>query len=147
MSPWGWLALAILLAAAEMLTVSLVLIWAAGAAAMTGIALWIWPGLPLAAQAALFALGAIAFTFGGRALVLRFGDGAAETGLNRRTSGLIGREARVVAFSGPEGQVTIDGVPWRANLTPGTALPAPGAAVRVTAVDGIVLTVAPPEHA
>ncbi len=143
MSPWGWLALAILLAAAEMLTVSLVLIWAAVAAAVTGIALWIWPGLPLAAQAAVFALGAIAFTFGGRALVLRYGDGAAETGLNRRTSGLVGRVALVVAFAGPEGQVTIDGIAWRARLASGATPPAPGAEVRVTAVDGIVLTVAP----
>ena len=143
MSPWGWLALAILLAAAEMLTVSLVLIWAAVAAAVTGILLWIWPGLPLSAQAAVFAISAIAFTFGGRALVLRYGDGAAETGLNRRTSGLVGRAARVVAFSGPEGQVTIDGVAWRARLAPGAPPPAPGAEVQVTAVDGIVLTVAP----
>lgn len=143
MSPWAWLALAILLAAAEMLTVSLMLIWAAVAAAVTGIALWIWPGLPLAAQAASFALGAIAFTFGGRALVLRYGDGAAETGLNRRTAGLAGRTALVVAFAGPEGQVTIDGIVWRARLSPGAAPPAPGAEVRVTAVEGIVLTVAP----
>ena len=49
-SPWWWVALAILLAAAEMLTVTTVLVWSAGAALVTAIALWAAPGLGWAPQ-------------------------------------------------------------------------------------------------
>lgn len=141
-TPWWWLAAAILLAAAEMLTVSLVLVWSALAAALTGIALWLLPELSLAVQVALFALLSIAFTFGGRAAIQRFGDGGgAETHLNRRTAGLVGRKAVVVDFGAEGGQVTIDGIAWRARLEVGSALPAAGDLVEVTGLDGIVLTV------
>ena len=43
-SPWWWVALAILLAAAEMVTITTVLVWAAVAALITAILLWLGPG-------------------------------------------------------------------------------------------------------
>ncbi len=143
-SPWWWVAFAILLGALEMLTVSTLMIWSAGAAAVVALVLWLWPGLGTAGQIALFALCSIGFTFAGKALVSRQGTGAdAARGLNRRAEQVVGREAVVDSFAGSEGQVTVDGVPWPARLEPGAAAPATGARVRIVAVDGIVVRITP----
>jgi membrane protein implicated in regulation of membrane protease activity len=143
-SPWWWVAAAILLAALEMVTLPTVLIWSAGAAMLTAIALWIWPALPGTGQLAIFGVLSIAFTFAGRSWVARYGyraDGAKR--LNRRAQQLIGREADVVSFAHGEGLVKVDGVPWPARLDgPGHALAA-GDRVRVVAADGIVVWVRP----
>jgi membrane protein implicated in regulation of membrane protease activity len=144
-SPWWWVALAILLAAVEMVTVTTVLIWSALAALLTAVALWIAPGLGGAEQIAVFAVLSIVFTFAGRALVGRYGlpgDDAAGR-LNRRADQLVGREGVVVSFEFGEGQVTVDGMPWPARLREGTPTPPPGTRVRVTATDGIVVWVTP----
>ena len=138
------MALAILLAAAEMVTVTTVLISSAIAALVTAICLWLAPGLSGAGQIAIFGLLSIVFTFVGRALVARYGDGAKGTGtLNRRAAQLIGREAVVTEFSAQEGQVTVDGMPWPARLRDGAGPLGPGDRVRVVAADGIVVWVTP----
>ena len=143
-SPWWWIAAAILLAAVEMLTISTVLIWSALAAALTAAALWFAPGLSTAAQISIFAVLSIGFIFVGRALLHRYGDGAGDDKrLNRRADQLVGREAVVQSFSGHEGQVTIDGVPWPARLDAEAPVPAPGDRVRIVAADGIVVRVTP----
>ncbi len=142
-SPWWWVALAILLAAAEMLTVTTVLISSAVAALATALWLWATPSLPGAGQIAIFGILSIVFTFLGRALVGRFGDGTTSGGtLNRRASTLIGREAIVTEFNPTGGQVTLDGVPWAAR-TRGGATPKPGDRVRIVATDGIIVEVQP----
>jgi membrane protein implicated in regulation of membrane protease activity len=142
-APWWWVALAILLAAIEMLTVSTVLIWSALAALLTAIVSMIWPGQGLTAQIALFAVASIAFIFAGRALVARFGNGGeAASTLNRRTAALVGREAEVISFAFHEGQVSVDGVPWPARLDSTTQrTPQPGDRVRITGADGVVVWV------
>ncbi len=143
-SPWWWVALAILLAAAEMVTITTVLVWSAGAALVTAILLWIVPRLGLYEQIGIFAALSIVFFFLGRALVARFGQpGGGGSTLNRRSDQLVGREGVVLIFEGDEGKVTVDGVPWLARLEPGAATPAAGARVRVTAADGTVLRVTP----
>ena len=142
-SPWWWVALAILLAAIEMLTVTTLLVWSATAAFLTAVALWLMPGLGWAAQIAIFASLSIAFTFAGRALVQRFGYGERASTLNRRADQLVGRDGVVLSFEFDEGKVSVDGVPWPARLPDGTPTPAPGARVRVTAADGIVVWVTP----
>jgi membrane protein implicated in regulation of membrane protease activity len=143
-SPWWWVALAILLAAAEMVTVTLVLIWASLAALTTAIALWMAPSLGGAIQVALFATLTIAFTFAGRALVARFGQpGEAAGKLNRRADQMIGREGVVIAFDAIEGKVSLDGVPWPARLEPDSVVPRAGDRVRVTSAEGIVVRVRP----
>ncbi|HET9067400.1 MAG TPA: NfeD family protein [Amaricoccus sp.] len=144
-SPWWWVALAILLAAAEMVTITTVLVWAAAAALITAILLWIAPGLGGYEQVGIFAALSIVFFFVGRALVARFGqpggDGAA--GLNRRAAQLVGREAMVTSFEHGEGQVSVDGVLWPARLDAGAPTPAPGDRVKIVATDGIVVQVTP----
>lgn len=142
-SPWWWVALAILLAAVEMVTVTTVVVWAALAAFVTALALWAAPGMGGAGQVALFAGCAIAFTLVGRALVGRWGRQEEVGHLNRRAAQIVGREAVVDRFDHGEGQVTVDGVPWPARLEDGAATPAVGARVRIVSVDGIVVRVRP----
>jgi membrane protein implicated in regulation of membrane protease activity len=144
-SPWWWVALAILLGAVEMVTVTTVLIWSSLAALLTGLALWFAPGLGGAEQIACFAVLSIVFTLAGRALVARYGlpgDDAAGT-LNRRADQIVGRVAVVDSFEATEGKVTVDGVPWPARLAEGARTPAPGERVQVVAADGIVVRVRP----
>jgi hypothetical protein len=140
-SPGWWLALAILLAGAEALTVTTHLIWPALAAACVALALWLVPGLPGAAQLGLFALLTIVLLFALRGPLARISGASGARGLNRRAEALVGREALVESFDGHEGRVKIDGVLWPARLSDGPA-PRPGDRVRVSAADGIVVRVA-----
>jgi membrane-bound serine protease (ClpP class) len=55
------------------------------------------------------------------------------------SAGMIGRVAVARSALGPEGQVQVDGEIWRA-VSEGGAIPA-GEKVRVTAMDGLTLTV------
>jgi membrane protein implicated in regulation of membrane protease activity len=145
-SPWWWVALAILLAAAEMVTITTVLVWAALAALLTAILLWLVPGLGAFEQVGVFAALSIVFFFVGRALVARYGQPGgrgSDPTLNRRAGQLVGREGVVLEFARDQGKVTVDGVPWPARLAPGAPAPTPGDRVRITAVDGIVVLIAP----
>ena len=131
-SPWWWVALAILLAAIEMVTITTVVVWAALGAFVTALALWFAPGLGGEAQIGLFAALSIAFFFVGRAVVGRYGQpGGGQAGLNRRAEQLVGREGVVMSFEFHEGKVMIDGVPWPARLDADAATPAAGDRVRV----------------
>lgn len=143
-SPWWWVALAILLAAMEMLTATTLLIWSSFAAIVTALVLWSAPGLGGAGQIALFAVLSIIFTLFGRAFFgrrVQSGDGASR--LNRRAEALVGREGVVVSFQFHEGKVEVDGVPWPARLDSTSRTPSPGERVRVVAADGIVIWVRP----
>ena len=142
-SPWWWVALAILLAAVEMVTVTTVVVWSALAALVTALALWAAPAMGGAGQVALFASCSIAFTLAGRALVGRYGRQEEVGNLNRRAAQIVGREAVVDRFEGGEGQVVVDGVPWPARLADGAATPAVGERVRIVSVEGIVVRVGP----
>ncbi len=145
-SPWWWVALAVLLAAGEMLTVSTVLLWSALAAMIVAILLWVVPDLSGALQIAVFAILSILLTFGGRAVFARFGEAAEERNqLNQRTTQLIGREARVIRFDFHEGMVEVDGVPWPARLDGPRRKITAGEIVEITAADGIILWVRPLE--
>lgn len=140
-SPWWWIAAAITLAAADMVIAPAVLVWAALAAFVVAVTLWLIPGLSVPAQLGLFALLSIVSIFAGRSLSGRFGDGgAASAGLNRRAEGLVGREAVVLSFDFHEGRVEIDGVPWNARLE-GEKTPEIGSRVKVIAADGTTVWV------
>ena len=140
-SPWWWVAGAVLLAAIEMLTVSTVLIWSALAAMTVAVCMWLLPNFSGAAQLATFAILSIAYTFAGRALVGRYGDaGETPSNINRRADQLIGRQAEVLSFEQHEGKVSVDGIPWPARLD-GSKTPEVGEHVKVIAADGIVVWV------
>ena len=138
------MALAILLAAIELVTITTLLVWSALAAFVTALALWAAPALGGWAQIALFAALSIAFTFAGRWFFGREeGTAPGEPRLNRRAEQVIGREGVVLSFERHDGKVGIDGVPWPARLEPGATTPAPGDMVEVTGADGIVVRVRP----
>lgn len=143
-SPWWWVALAILLAAVEMVTITTVLIWSSLAAFVTALVLWATPGMGGFQQIGLFGVLSIVFFFAGRWAVDRFGQpGGETTRLNERAQALVGRDAEVLNFSLHEGKVVVDGIPWPARLEPGTLPPSPGDHVRIVATDGITMVVRP----
>jgi inner membrane protein len=140
-SPWWWIAFAVALGAIEMATMSFFLIWPGLAALLIAVLLWIAPGLSGTVQVMVFAILSIALTFAGRSLLHRYGDGGeANDTLNSRANLMIGRHAKVLDFHGPEGNVTIDGIRWRArwNLN---ATAEEGATVEVTGADGMTLLI------
>lgn len=140
-SPWWWVAFAVALGAVEMATMSFFLIWPALAAFVMALLLVVAPGTSGEIQISLFAILAIALTFAGRSLVHRFGDGGEATGtLNARSTLMIGRHAEVQSFTGPEGNVTVDGIRWRAHWPTGKSAK-PGDTVKVTGANGMVLMV------
>lgn len=148
-SPWWWLTLAVALGAAELLLFTVVLLWFAAAAAVVALALILAPGLSGEWQIALFAVLAIALTAVGRAPVLNALGRGSRPELNNRAARLTGRRARVSeAFSGGTGAVELEGVRWRARLSPDEGAgdapapdPAQGAEVLVRGHDGPVLLV------
>lgn len=142
-SPWWWVAFGIALGALEMATMSFFLIWPALAAGAMAVLLLLRPDSGGTLQVAAFALLSVAFTFGGRALMHRFGDGGAvDETLNSRASLMIGRHAEVIDFQGPEGNLRIDGIRWRARWPTG-AVSEPGDSVEVTGAEGMMLLVRP----
>lgn len=143
-SPWMWIALGVALGAVEMATMSLFLIWPGMAAVAVGLLLWLFPEMSGTAQVVLFAALSVGLTLAGRAYIRRRGPAPSDRpGLNRRSERLVGRRGTAAEpFIGGEGAVEIDGVRWRARSAPDARL-AEGAAVRVTAAEGMILTVEP----
>lgn len=143
-SGWWWVALALALGAAELLTFTYFLLWIGCAALTVGLVLFavdlggVW-------QLTLFAVLGLVYTLAGWVMFPRLrGEGGAP-GLNERSARLIGRQAVVrSAFTAGVGAVEIDGVRWRARLAPGAEDPGEGAIMAVTGAEGMTLVVAPP---
>ncbi|MEM6488769.1 MAG: NfeD family protein [Pseudomonadota bacterium] len=148
-SPWWWIALALVIGVIELTIMSTYLIGPALAAATVGVALMIEPSLSGTAQVGILAVsvlfyGGVAYLLARRYRAQQDGSGT----LNRRGAELVGREAVVeTAFTGGIGRVTIDGVGWRARLdkpgAPPATAPKPGDPIQVTGLDGATLVVAP----
>jgi membrane protein implicated in regulation of membrane protease activity len=136
---WAWLAIGLILAAAEMAVPGLFLIWLAGAALITGVLAWLLPiGLPL--QIVSFAVLAIVAVFLGRNYLRANPVTAADPKMNRRGARLVGETAVVTqAIVGGSGRVHHGDSEWLAR-GPDTA---PGTRVRIAGSDGAVLLVEP----
>lgn len=136
---WVWLALGLLLAAAEIAVPGLFLIWLALAALITGLLTWVLPiGLP--AQIVIFAVLAIVSVFGGRRYLRSNPVHDADPLMNQRGARLVGETAIVTqAIEGGSGRVHLGDSEW---LVRGPDTP-PGTRVRVTGADGVVLLVEP----
>ncbi|MCB2045384.1 MAG: NfeD family protein, partial [Novosphingobium sp.] len=102
---WAWLAIGLVLGAAEMAVPGVFLIWLAGAAIITGLLTWILPiGLPL--QIVIFAVLAIVAVFAGRNYLRRNPVAAADPNMNRRGARLVGETVVVTqAIEGGTGRV------------------------------------------
>lgn len=131
----AWLAAGLSMLIAEVVAPGVFLMWLGLAAIATG-------GVTLAArwafawQCALFAVLAPVLVLVGRRMVR-----ARVAHVNTPHSGLVGRRATALAFEGDEGRVRIGDSDWPARLPPGTEAPAPGTALRVQDVSGLVLLV------
>jgi len=140
---WGWLALGLVLAVAEMAIPGVFLIWLAGAALITGLLTWFLPiGLPI--QIVIFAVLAIVAVFSGRRYLADNPIEAADPKMNDRGARLVGQTALVVqAIEFGSGRVKIGDSEWIAQ---GGDV-AVGQHVRISGSEGAVLLVEPLEAA
>lgn len=132
-----WLALGLILAAAEMAIPGVFLIWLAGAALITGVVAWLVPiGLPL--QIVLFAVLAIVAVFSGKRYLAANPVISADPMMNDRGARLVGETVVVTqAIDGGSGRVRHGDSEW---LVRGPDAE-PGARMRVSGHDGTVLLV------
>jgi len=142
-SPWWWVALALALGVAELLTFTYFLLWLGLAAFTVALLLALFPELSGTLQVFAFAVLAIFYTVAGWAWLRRRQPGEEHPGLNRRAAAMIGRQAVAVgAFRAGVGWVEIDGIRWRARVKDRTETPTEGDTVTITGVDGTTLIVA-----
>ncbi|HRF83191.1 MAG: NfeD family protein [Xanthomonadales bacterium] len=133
-----WAALALLLIAAETLAPGAFLLWMGLAAAAVFLGVLLVPGIPVLAQAAAF----VVLSFVSIQVYRRWFRKAARQSdqplLNRRAAQMVGRVAALEqAIDRGRGRIKLDDAFWTVD---GPDLPA-GTAVRVIAVDGMVLKV------
>ena len=134
---WGWLALGLILAIAEMVIPGVFLIWLAGAALVTGLVSWVVPiGMP--AQIVLFAALAIFAVFAGKRYLRDNPIMAADPLMNDRGARLIGETVVVThVIIGGTGRVSLGDSEW---LVRGPDAE-PGTRMRISGHDGAVLLV------
>lgn len=136
---WHWWVLAVLLAAVETVLPGAAFLWLGGAAAVVGLVVLVLPGLGWELQLLLLAVLSIAAVIGGRALYRWAGLHAVhDQVLNRRAEQYIGTVHTLqTAIVNGHGRAQVGDTSWAVE---GPDLPA-GAAVRVVAVDGVILKV------
>jgi membrane protein implicated in regulation of membrane protease activity len=134
---WTWLAIGLLLAAAEMAVPGVFLIWMAGAALITGLVTWLAPiGLPV--QIVIFAVLAILFVFGGKRYLRAHPIEGVDPKMNDRGAQAVGEMVIVTqAIDGGRGRVRMGDSEWLAKGPDAD----PGSRMRVAGHDGAVLIV------
>jgi len=136
---YAWLAIGLILAAAEMAVPGVFLIWMAGAALIVGFVTWLLPiGVPL--QVVLFALLAIIAVFTGKRYLKDNPVEPADPMMNDRGARVVGEIVIVTqAIEGGSGKVKLGDSEWLAK----GADAAVGTRLRIAAHDGVVLLVEP----
>lgn len=139
MTSWTWAVAAALLAALELVVPGTFMIWlalaAAGTAIISGVVGIAWP-----AQMLVFGALAGVAVVAGRNWMRRVPRMSEDPRLNRRAERLVGAVVTVSdAIDGGTGKVIVGDSPW---LAAGPDTPA-GARVRIVAVEGATLVVAP----
>ena len=134
---WTWLAIGLLLAAAEIAVPGVFLIWMAGAALITGLITWLVPiGLPL--QIVIFAVLAIVAVFTGRRYLRSNPVQPADPLMNDRGARAVGEMVVVThAIDGGTGRVRLGDSEWLAKGPDAE----PGSRMRVAGHEGAVLIV------
>lgn len=134
---WHWLALGLLLAAAEMAAPGFFLIWLGAAAIVTGLITWVLP-LALAVQVVIFAVLAIASVMLGRSYLKANPIESDDPKMNDRGGRLVGETVVVThAIDGGTGRVKQGDGEWLAKGPDAQ----PGTKMRVSGHDGAVLIV------
>jgi membrane protein implicated in regulation of membrane protease activity len=134
---YGWLAIGLLLASAEMAVPGVFLIWLAGAAIITGMLSWLVPvSMPL--QIIIFAILAIVAVFSGKRYLAAHPVISADPLMNDRGGRLVGETVVVThAIDGGHGKVKQGDSEWLAKGPDAE----PGTRMRVSGHDGVVLVV------
>ncbi|MBV1689435.1 NfeD family protein [Novosphingobium sp. G106] len=134
---YHWLAIGLLLAAAEMAIPGVFLIWLAAAALITGALTWFLPiGLPV--QVVIFAVLSIAAVFTGKRYLAANPVEALDPKMNDRGARLVGETVVVThAIDGGNGRVKQGDSEWLAKGPDAE----PGTKMRVAGHDGVVLVV------
>lgn len=141
LGPWAWFVLGGVLLVAEIAAPGAFLLWLGIAALVTG-ALASLVDLSWQGEVLTFAALAVVAVLVGRRVTPAPGRASDRPFLNRRAEGFIGRVFTLeTPIMGGVGRVRIDDTVWRIE---GQDLAA-GHDVRVVAVDGVVLKVAPAE--
>lgn len=134
---WHWLAIGLVLAAAEMAIPGVFLIWLAGAALVTGALTWALP-LGIATQVVIFAVLAIVSVFTGKRYLAANPIESADPKMNDRGARLVGEMVVVThAIDGGNGRVKQGDSEWLAKGPDAE----PGTRMRVSGHDGVVLLV------
>lgn len=132
-----WLAIGLILLAAEMAVPGVFLMWMGLAALVVGFVAWVAP-IGLFLQIVLFAFLAILAVFTGRRYLRDNPIVAADPMMNRRADRVVGEIVVVTqAIDGGAGKVKLGDGEWLAK----GADAQPGTKMRVTGHDGVVLTV------
>ena len=136
---WLWLIAAIVLATAEIIAPGFFLIWLAAAAAITGVAAFLFD-LSVPMQALVFAVASLVAVYAGRRYMQVYPARSPDPLLNDRTARLVGQIVTVVDPIGEgRGRVKVgDGV-WNAT---GPDMPT-GAQARITGARGSTLLIEP----
>lgn len=134
---WPWLALGLILAAAEMAIPGVFLIWMAGAAIVTGLLVWFVPiGLPL--QVVIFAVLAIVSVFTGKRWLKSNPIEGLDPKMNDRGARIVGDVVVVTnVIESGSGRVKHGDSEWLAKGPDAE----PGTRMRIAGCEGTVLLV------
>ena len=134
---WGWMALGVALAIAEIVAPGYFLIWLAAAALVTGLVAVAMP-VGLESEILLFVVLCALALAAGRRWVLRHPVASADPMLNDRGGQIIGQSVVVThVIDGSSGRVRHGDTEWLARGPDAQ----PGTRMRVTGADGTVLLV------
>ena len=142
MNMWAWWAIAGLILIAEVLTGTSYLLWPAAAAFLTGFVAMEMFGISWPVQLGVFAVLTLPLLWIGDRWVRPALKLGADSGLNDRSSRMIGERVTVVAdFASGRGRVRYGDTEWAAESEDGSDIVA-GQTCTVKAVKGVVLVVA-----
>ncbi len=137
---WHWWVAAIVLIVIEVFLPGTVALWMAVSAAVVGLLLLAVPDVTWETQFMVFAVLSVATVIGWRAYQLRYPTVSDQPTLNRRGEQYVGRVFTLdEAIVNGTGKIHVDDTMWKVE---GEDLPE-GTQVRVTGVEGTVLTVEP----
>jgi hypothetical protein len=134
---WGWMALGVALAIAEIAAPGYFLIWLAAAALLTGLVAAVMP-VGLEGEIVLFVVLCALALAAGRRWVMRHPVTSADPMLNDRGGQIVGQSVVVThVIEGGSGRVRHGDTEWLAHGPDAQ----PGTRMRVTGADGTVLVV------
>ena len=140
MTGWGWLVVALVVSAVELVAPVTYFLWIGAAAAVTALVVFIAPDLSWQAQSVIFSVLAVASVILSRKYLVKRQTVSEQPGLNRRAEQYIGRLVTLSeGIEQGEGKVRMDDTHWKVR---GPELAA-GTEVRITGAIGSVLEVEP----